>query len=209
MNEQIPPTAPKTRPHMSRRTMILLLSALPIAALFALLGWGVARSGGNPGGLGFIFNSVEVPIEERPAPEFVVESLSGGIVDLSALRGKVVMVDFWNTSCPPCRREAPGLARVYKEYRDKNVEFIGVAIWDREVEVSRFVQEFDVTYPNVVDKRGRIGIDYGVRGVPEKYFIDAEGTLVKKFVGPTPDETMRFALDEILADSNSGTDGLN
>ena len=172
------------RAGMRKRTLIILTSMVPIAALFVLLGWAMAQSGGNPGG--FVTNSKfgEVSVDQRPAREFVEESLDGGTVSLSELRGKVVMLDFWSSWCPPCRQEAPALAQVYREYEGRNIEFIGVAIWDDREDVGRHVKEFDLTYPNVLDDKGKIAIDYGVAGIPEKFFIDTEGILVQKFVGP-------------------------
>lgn len=181
-----------------KRNLIILGSAVPLAALFALLGWAVARTGGNPGGFGINSEFGEVTIEQRAAPDFVQESLSGGTVRLSGLRGKVVMVDFWSSWCPPCRDEAPTLAEVYREYEGREIEFVGVAIWDDPRRVNGYVEEFALPYLNLVDEKGRIAIDYGVAGIPEKFFIDIKGNLVRKFVGPIDSESLREALDTLL-----------
>ncbi len=189
-----------------KRNLIIIASAVPVVALFALLGWALARSGGNPGGFGINRDFGEVAVEQRLAPDFTRPALSmpsgegpaGGTVSLSGLRGKVVMLDFWSSWCPPCRQEAPGLAQVYREYDGKSVEFIGVAIWDHSQDVDRYVQEFDLPYLNVLDDRGEIAIDYGVAGIPEKYFIDARGNLVRKFVGPIGPDDLRDTLDSLL-----------
>ena len=182
-----------------KRNLIILGSLIPIAALFALLGWAVAQSGGSPGGLVTNNKFGEISIEQRSAPEFTVESVDGETVSLSGLRGKVVMLDFWSSWCPPCRREAPVLAQMYREYEGKNVEFIGVAIWDNPKKIPLYIQEFGLTYPNVLDERGKIAIDYGVVGIPEKFFIDTRGNLVRKFSGPIEPESLRAALDRLLA----------
>ena len=92
----------------------------------------------------------------------------------------------------------PALAEVYSEYEGKNVEFIGIAIWDNPGNVAGHVQEFDLSYPNLIDDKGLIGIDYGVAGIPEKFFIDGDGDLVRKFVGPIQADTLRAALDRLL-----------
>ena len=198
MTETGPVQSEETVVGYKKRNLIILASLVPVAALFALLGWGVASSGGNPGGLGIINEFGEVDIVNRPAPDFVKVDLNGSTVSLASLRGKVVMLDFWSSWCPPCRREAPTLAEVYGEYGSQDVEFIGVAIWDDPGEVNRYVREFGLAYPNLLDDRGRIGIDYGVAGIPEKFFIDAQGNLVRKFVGPIGPQELRDALDGIL-----------
>lgn len=182
-----------------KRNLILVASALPLAALFALLGWVVVGSGGNPGGFGINSRFGEVPVDERAAWEFQVTTLGGDQLSLQDLRGKVVMLDFWSSWCPPCRAESPVLSQVYREYRDRDVEFIGMAIWDDPGAVGDHVREFDVPYPNALDGKGEIAIDYGVAGIPEKFFIDREGKLVRSFVGPTDAGSLREVLDELLA----------
>jgi cytochrome c biogenesis protein CcmG/thiol:disulfide interchange protein DsbE len=182
-----------------KRNLILVASALPLAALFTLLGWVVVQSGGNPGGFGINSRFGEVPVDQRPAREFQVVTLEGDPVSLRGLRGKVVMLDFWSSWCPPCRTEAPALSQVYREYRDRDVEFIGMAIWDAPGSVEDHVLEFDVPYHNAMDDKGEIAIDYGVAGIPEKFFIDREGKLVRSFVGPMDAGSLREVLDEILA----------
>ena len=182
-----------------KRNLIILFSLIPILLLFALLGWALAQSEGNPGGFGVNSKFRELTVEHRTAPEFMGKDLDGDVVSLSGLRGKVVMLDFWSSWCPPCRKEAPVLAQVYREYESRNVEFVGLAIWDRQGNVDNYVQEFDMSYPNLIDDRGQIGIDYGVSGIPEKFFIDADGNLVRKFIGPMDEEELRAVLEELLA----------
>ncbi|MEE9261253.1 MAG: TlpA disulfide reductase family protein [Dehalococcoidia bacterium] len=187
----------------NRRSWILVLSIIPGLALFALLGWGLARSGGNPGGLSVNSQLGEVPVINGPAPSFAAISLDGTEINPLAYRGKVVMIDFWSSWCPPCRAESPVLSQVYQEYKDKGepIEFIGIAIWDSDEDIRRFVDEFNLRYPNAVDSRGRIAIDYGVSGIPEKFFIDSSGTLKKKLIGPMNAGALRSVLDEMLADA--------
>lgn len=187
---------------MSKRGWILLSTAIPVIALFSLLGWAVVRSGGTPGGLGVnnVFGRVDV--EARPASDFNLELLEGGALNLSDLRGKVVLVDFWASWCPPCRQEAQTLAQVYQEYADQPVEFVGVDIWDRREDALEYINDYNVPYPNGIDEKGTILIDYGVTGIPEKFLIDQNGVLRQKLVGPTNPDTLREALDKLLA-SNS------
>ncbi len=184
---------------MSKRGWILLGSALPVLALFGLLAWALVKSGGTPGGFGVNSAFGEVSVDAEAAREFSLELLDGTTITLSGLRGKVVMLDFWASWCPPCRQEAPVLAQVYREYQGRGVEFVGVDIWDRWEDALAFVERYDVSYPNGVDRKGAIAIDYGVRGIPEKFLINGDGVVVTKFVGPMDAGTLRATLDEMLA----------
>ena len=189
---------------MSKRGWIFLLSAIPLIGFLALLGWASLRSGGNPGGLGVNNDFGQVDISSKTAAEFTL-TLTGGTLDsgtelsLSDLRGKVVMVDFWASWCTPCRQEAPVLSQVYLEYAGQPVEFVGVNIWERNQDALNFLEAFETTYPNGVDEAGKIAIDYGVRGIPEKFFIDQEGVVRQKFVGPMQADDLRAAIDGLLS----------
>ncbi len=164
-----------------------------------LLVWASLKSGGAPGSFGINSKFGEVAIRERPAQDFTLTLLSGQTLGLSELRGKVVVLDFWASWWPPCRQEAPDIASVYREYSGGPVEFIGIDIWDSANDAVAHIKTYNVPYPNGVDQRGTITINYGVRGIPEKFFIDRDGVLVKKFVGPMPAATLRAVLDDLLA----------
>ena len=79
------------------------------------------------------------------------------------------------------------------------MEFIGISIWDRLNDANDYVERFGVTYPSGLDAQGTILVDYGVRGIPEKLFIDSQGQLVAKFIGPSDVEGLRETLDQMLA----------
>lgn len=177
----------------------MLAGLVAIIGLMSLLILGMVRSGGRPGGLGINTKLGEVSVKQQSARDFRLELFGGDTVTLSDLRGRVVMVDFWASWCPPCREEAPTLAQVYKEYERQGVAFIGVDIWDSRDEALRFLDRYAVTYPNGLDEKGTIAIDYGVTGIPEKYLINWDGVLVKKFVGPMNDQKLRQVLDELLS----------
>ena len=110
------------------------------------------------------------------------------------------MIDFWASWCPPCRQEASVLAEVYGEYQERGVEFIGVNIWDNPGDAETFLQQEGQVYPSGIDSEGEIAISYGVRGIPEKYFITREGTVSRKFVGPLTADLLRETLEGLLSE---------
>ncbi|MSQ22487.1 MAG: redoxin domain-containing protein [Dehalococcoidia bacterium] len=189
---------------MRRRVIFLFAALVPVAALLGLMAWALAQSGGNPGGL--LVRNVfgEVAVKERPAPPFILPILDGTALELSDLKGKWVMVDFWSSWCPPCIEEAPVLVSTYRQFAGQGVEFVGVAIWDEEEAVRGFVQRYSISYPSGFDANGKIAIDYSMRGIPEKFFIDPDGRLVRKFVGPATQEKLGAILDELLAQGKGG-----
>ena len=199
MSEVSPKSASGRTAETKKRNLIIVVAAVPLAALFAILGWALSSTGGTPGGLGVNTSFGEVSIAQDQAQDFVMESLAGETVSLAALRGKVVLLDFWASWCRPCRIEAPALAQVYREYQGRGVEFVGMAIWDHPTDVASHIQEFDVPYPNGIDGSGKIAIKYGVAGIPEKFFIDAQGRVVRKFLGPINADNLRDNLDRLLA----------
>ena len=183
---------------MSKRVWVLLGVALPVLALLSLLGWASLKSGGSPGGLGVNSDFGQVDVTARPAAQFTLNLTEGETLDLAELRGKVVLVDFWASWCTPCRQEAPVLREVYREYAGQPVEFVGVNIWDRREDALHYLDTFDIPYPSGFDESGSIAIDYGVRGIPEKFFIDTSGVVRQKYVGPMHADALRAALDELL-----------
>lgn len=185
-----------------RRLLFFLLSMTPVLAIIALLFWGQLRSDGNPGGVLVHEDSSESQVAVRLAPYFGgYDLVSGHNVDLDGLRGRVVMVDFWSSWCVACRIEADDLAQVYREYDGAPVEFVGIAVWDRPADALTHIERYDVGYLNILDPRGTMAVSYGVRGVPEKFFLDTEGRIVRKLIGPVSAEDMRSILDGMLAAS--------
>ena len=183
-----------------RRGLIIIATAVavPVLAFLAILAWASATSGPARGGLAVNNSIVELNVESEPAPEFTLALMGGGEVSNADLRGQVVMLDFWASWCPPCRDEAPVLAEVYDEYTERGVEFVGFNLWDNAGDAELFLQQQGHEYPNGVDQDGRIAISYGVRGIPEKFFLDRDGRIARKFSGPMDADLLRQILDTLL-----------
>ncbi len=181
---------------MTQRRGIAIGVGIPLVLLAALLAWGVAQSGGTQGRPGVNDNFGEVALTVEPDADFQLATLDGGLISLEDMRGKVIVVDFWSSWCIPCRAEGPILAEAYREWRDRGVEFVGIAVWDEEGPVNDFIERNGIEYVNGLDN-GRILVDWGVRGIPEKFFVNSDGEVVKKIAGPNTEATLSRILTEL------------
>ncbi len=111
-----------------------------------------------------------------PAPDFTLESLDGEPVTLSAHRGTPVLLNFWATWCPPCRKEMPDLQRFSAKYGDR-VQLLGVNWGESDDDVRRFLARYDVDYPNLMDRDGRAFVQYRLTGLPATFWIDERGVI--------------------------------
>lgn len=185
---------------LSGNLIMGVIALVLVGGFLALLVWGMFfKSPGGSGGLAINSKLGEVSIKARPARPFNLNLFDGRTLTLDDLKGKVVMVDFWASWCPPCRQEAPVVSRVYQDYKGRGVEFVGVDVWDKESDARAFLERYRISNPTGVDPKGFLAVDYGVTGIPEKYFIDRDGNLVRKFIGPMDEARLREVLDGLLA----------
>jgi cytochrome c biogenesis protein CcmG/thiol:disulfide interchange protein DsbE len=126
-----------------------------------------------------------------PAPDFTRPLLQGeGSITLSDLRGHPVLLNFWASWCGPCKDEAPILAAGWRKWRDTGVIFLGVDTRDSRSAAIAFEAKYGIEYQSVVDENEQVNYAYGVTGFPESFFIDADGMIVAKYVGPMDAETL-------------------
>ncbi len=182
---------------MRKRLLPLLAFGLPAAFVVTLLIWGVVSNQGNPGRPGVNEVLGEVIETESRKVNFELPTLEGETLSLNDFRGQIVMVDFWSSWCAPCRAEVPALVDSYERWKDSDVQFIAVSIWDDEQAVSEFVQTRGVTYPVVIDRFGATAIEFGVIGIPEKFFITPDGIVRRKVVGPNTEESLNKIIGEL------------
>jgi peroxiredoxin len=118
------------------------------------------------------------------APEFRLTTLDGRTIDLSAFRGKVVMVHFWATWCPPCVEEMPTLERLYRTMLGQDFELLAVSVDENGAQSVRpFMQRNRLSLPVLLDQRHAVADQYGTFKFPETYLVDREGVIRKKIIG--------------------------
>jgi cytochrome c biogenesis protein CcmG, thiol:disulfide interchange protein DsbE len=153
---------------------VLIIGIAITAALVAVLFLGLGR---DP-------QQIHSPLVGRTAPAFALKEVgSSRTIDVSALRGKPTVINFWATWCMPCYQEHPVLvdnARLL----GSQVQFVGVVFNDDEESISKFLRERGSAYPTLLDAQGKTAIAYGVGGVPESFFLNRDGVIVAKFSGP-------------------------
>jgi cytochrome c biogenesis protein CcmG/thiol:disulfide interchange protein DsbE len=147
-----------------------------------------------------LINAYSGPVESGTAPDFTITTFDGETYTLSALRGQVVIVNFWASWCDPCREEAAYLEQTWHKYSDQGVVFIGVDYVDTEREALAYIDEFDITYPNGPDIGTRISDEYRIQGVPETFFIAKNGELRGMHVGPLEPPQLDEKIEELLAE---------
>ncbi|MBE3068020.1 MAG: TlpA family protein disulfide reductase [Chloroflexi bacterium] len=175
-------------PKPARKNGGITVVVAVVLALLELLAWGLIKSGKGP-------------VDSGVAPNFTLTDFNGQTVTLSDLRGKVVIINFWASWCPPCREEAAYLEQTWRKYKDQGVVFIGVDYVDTEKEALAYIAEFDITYLNGPDIGTRIAQAYNIKGVPETYYVDRKGTLRGVHIGPLTSPILDEKIDELLAES--------
>jgi thiol-disulfide isomerase/thioredoxin len=137
----------------------------------------------------------------QPAPSLSSEGLDGRTWSLDDADGRLVWVNFWATSCEPCRTEMPAMQRLAEEYGD-DLLILGVDWGEDPAAVADFVERYGVSYPILLDPDLQTYYRWaGTDGLPRHYFIGAEGTVVREIVGPLDPARMVGILDELLAES--------
>jgi cytochrome c biogenesis protein CcmG/thiol:disulfide interchange protein DsbE len=145
----------------------------------------------------------------KPAAAFTLQKLDGsGTLRLDDAKGKVTVVNFFASWCIPCKQENPALVRVYEHYRaSDDVAFLGVLYQDSRESGLAYVKANGVVWPTAADDDGRVAFAYGVFGVPETYFIGADGIIAGRHIGPIAESTLVTAID-CLRSRSASTDCL-
>jgi cytochrome c biogenesis protein CcmG/thiol:disulfide interchange protein DsbE len=170
------------------KRLLLPLAMLPI---IALLGWGLTRDA----------RLVPSTLPGRPAPEFTLVTLDGDTLALAALRGKVVLLNFWASWCLACIDEHPLLVDAQRRWGPEGLQILGVVYQDTRSNAQRWFRERGGDWPNVLDAGSRVAINYGLFGVPETFFIDRRGMVAHKQIGPVTAAVLATLVPRLLADT--------
>ena len=115
--------------------------------------------------------------EKRQHADFSIVDLSGKTWTLHDLRGKVVLLNFWATWCPPCRKEMPDLESLYGQFKDKGLVVLAVSA-DDEAKIRKFIDQQKYSYPVLLDAGGKVSQEFAVEGIPHSFVFDRDGKLV-------------------------------
>lgn len=144
----------------------------------------------------FVFScqQKEQPARRGKAPDFKLDTIDGKTVSLSDYKGKVVLVEFWATWCPPCRMTIPEVEKLREKFKGKDLVVLGISIDQGEnvrEQVKDFVREFKLTFPVLLGNK-KIADLYGVRTIPTLFLLDKNHKVARVYMGYSPD------LEEVL-----------
>ncbi len=121
------------------------------------------------------------PPEE--AEDFTLKTLKGETVSLKDYRGRLIFLNFWATWCGPCRAEMPSMQRLWEEFKEEDFVILAINIQEESKLVSSFMNERGLSFPVLLDEKGKVARSYGIRGIPTTFFLNPEGEIIGKAVG--------------------------
>lgn len=165
-----------------------------LAGLVLALSYAVASRG--TGGPGHLADASQ----RKPVPDLVAHSLDGKTWRLADHRGQVVLLNFWATWCPPCRRETPGLVRLAKSYSPNQLAVLGISMDDEGLDrVRQFVSQFKIPYAIAVPGNDFLPTS-SLEALPTTLLIDKQRRLAKTYEGAVSESTFRADVDALLAE---------
>jgi thiol-disulfide isomerase/thioredoxin len=183
-----PPPPPRRKGDLASKALLVLTAVFGLAGL-VFLGLVEARR-------------MKPMPEGTPSPGFRMERYGGGTLTLQELRGKVVMLNFWATWCPPCQEEMPALVKLAKEYESQGLAFVAASRDDEDVKeevvrqfVNRFLPELG---PYVVYASDEMARAYRVEALPTLYFLDREGRVMDAARGMMSEDAIRRRIERAL-----------
>ncbi|HEX6059112.1 MAG TPA: TlpA disulfide reductase family protein [Gemmatimonadaceae bacterium] len=178
---------------LARLRRLLTIERIAWALVLGFLGWRLAPQAGAALGIAAM---------NQAAPDFRLTTLDGAAVSMDSLRGKVVLLNFWATWCPPCRIEMPGFQDVYDAHRDDGFVVLGVSTdATGRGPVRDFLRERGITYP-VAMASGEIVRSYGgARVLPTSFLIDREGRVRHEVRGYFSEVALRRAVGRLLEEA--------
>ncbi len=137
--------------------------------------------------------------KRKAAGDFTLQTLDGGRWSLAEQRGKVVLVNYWATWCPPCRTETPGLVRLANEYRSRGLEVAGIALDEDRNLVREFAVEYKISYP-ILLPAANSNLPQMIESIPVTLLYDWQGRMAKRYVGAVSESTFKADVEQLLAE---------
>lgn len=132
------------------------------------------------------------------APDFNITLFEGGDFQLSAQKGKVVVINFFASWCVSCGEETPVIEKASHKYAPQTVVFLAIAVDDTEKKAKAFMKKTGLTIPAGLDKTGKIKDAYGLYGMPTTFFIDKNGKVSYSHAGVVTEELLQHEIDKLL-----------
>jgi thiol-disulfide isomerase/thioredoxin len=226
----VPPTAPRTQSALAapssdrganrtraRRRTLRRAAGLIAGASLLVAACGTGTTSGSPDTKRAARSSTQqgltqYPAGSRPAaPMLSGKTINGDRLDLADLRGKVIVLNVWGSWCAPCRAEAPDLKKASDGTRDLGVRFVGVDTRDNDGAAKAFERTYGITYPSFRDPDGKLLLGFNGRiplsAVPSTVFIDRDGRIAARIIGPTTYTTLAELLKDLAAEKAGQNDG--
>ena len=161
---------------MNARSRRLLLLFVPLVVIVAVGVWYVLKPAAP--------SETGIARPGAPAPQIALQQLAGGTSNLTADRGKIVLVNFWATWCEPCKSEMPALQRLADELREQPFRLYSVDLQEDAQSIDTFQRQFGLDLYVLLDEEGSVTRAYGVRGLPATFLIDRQGVVRIQRLGP-------------------------
>jgi peroxiredoxin len=191
----------RTATDRRRRLVVRVVSVCVAVASIAIFTYALTK----PAATGPAANAgtVGTPAPAAPkvghyAPDVTLLDLRNQNVALSSLRGKVVLLNFWYVACAPCQYEMPALQKAYDTHEAKGLVVVGVDVGDDSRTVSQFLNQLGITYPILRDVGERAVVQYQLTATPTSFFIDRQGVIRYKVLGPLDTPTLNTNLTALL-----------
>ncbi|MEV1064322.1 TlpA disulfide reductase family protein [Streptomyces sp. NPDC050263] len=193
----------------SRRAALTTAAGGAVAALLL----SACTSGGTAGGGGdtnFVMGKDGISTAEKgeraAVPDLSGETIDGKQLDVSAYKGKIVVLNVWGSWCSPCRAEAPGFQKVYQDLQADGVQFVGINTRDtKAANAVAFDKQFGITYPSLYDPTGKLMLRFAKgtlnpQAIPSTLVIDREGKIAARSLAALSEERLRKMIAPVLAE---------
>ena len=175
------------------RIVLISAAGVFIAALMFFLAYGLSNQSSVTGRSGQQLVGSLAPVVDG-------ELINGDYFFYPETDAPVMVINFWASWCPPCRRETPSFEKLWRQYKEKNVVFLGINVQDNREDALRYIEEFDVTFPNLLDLDGSITVDYGVTGLPVTFFVGPDRKIISRWVGSISEQRLDNVVREMVGD---------